>query len=83
LNVLSKPSSIVIVSVFLMQGCSLPKLQSQEPTEIPPSLATPCQPLPSLNDGTAASVLRWIAGASEIYAECSSRHRALVQAWPR
>ena len=74
---------ILVSSVFLMQACALPKVPSQEPTEIPPSLATPCQSLPSLNDGTAASVLRWIAGASEIYAECSSRHRALVQAWPR
>ena len=76
-------SSGVIVLALLMTGCASLNPPSQEPTEIPPSLATPCQPLPSLNDGTAASVLRWIAGASEIYAECSSRHRALVQAWPR
>lgn len=71
-------SSLVLV---LLTACASPKMQSPERTAIPPNLATPCQNLPSLDDGTAASVLRWIAQAAELYAECKSRHGALVEAW--
>jgi hypothetical protein len=57
--------------------------QSTEQTEIPANLSTPCPPVPSLRDGQAGTVLRWGAQLIEQYAECSSRHKALVQAWPK
>lgn len=28
-------------------------------------------------------MLKWGVQAIELYAECQSRHRALVQAWPK
>lgn len=34
-------------------------------------------------DGTGAAVLRWSISTAELYRECQSRHRRLVEAWPR
>lgn len=72
--------STVILSACLMTGCSSYAPLSPEPTEIPANLATPCQPVPELRDGQAGTVLRWGAQLVELYAECASRHRRLVQA---
>jgi hypothetical protein len=56
---------------------------SPEPMEIPANLATPCPPVPQLLDGQSGTVLRWGAQLIEQYAACQSRHRRLVQAWPK
>ena len=73
----------VILSAFLMTACASSAVQSPEPTEIPANLATLCPQVPELRDGQSGTVLRWGAQLVELYAQCQSRHRALVQAWPK
>lgn len=67
---------------LLLAGCnSLPTLP--EPQDIPPSLETLCPPLQPPSDGTGAAMLNWGVQTIELYAECQSRHKRLVQAWPK
>lgn len=73
--------SLILVPVFLL-GCSSLPTQPELPA-IPPSLATPCPPLRPPGDGTGGVVLKWGIQIIEQYAECQSRHRRLVEAWPK
>ena len=72
-----------IALVLMMMGCAPSMPLSTEPTAIPANLATPCPSLPLVRDGQAGTVLRWGAQVIEQYAECQSRHRRLVEAWPK
>jgi hypothetical protein len=66
----------------LLAACnSLPT--QPEPQAIPPSLATLCPPPRPPSDGTGETMLKWGIQQIELYAECASRHRRLVEAWPK
>ena len=66
----------------MLMACasSTKQLQASPP---PPDLAQPCEPLPPLADGIAATVLRWAVATVEQYQDCQRRHGALVRAWPQ
>jgi hypothetical protein len=49
----------------------------------PASLRQPCPDLSQLNDGTGAALLRWGVVTARLYRECQSRHKELVEAWPK
>ena len=72
----------IAIFALILTGCALTPPQS-EPQEIPANLATPCQPLQHLNDGTGGAVLKWSLAAAKQYADCQSRHKRLVEAWPK
>jgi hypothetical protein len=73
-----------VIGLALMLAACTPSMPlSPESTEIPANLSTSCPPLPQVRDGQAGTVLRWGAQVVELYAECSSRHRRLAEAWPR
>ena len=74
--------STAILSACLLMACQSSGKLSTEPTELPANLATPCPAVPQLRDGQSGTMLRWGAQLIELYAECSSRQRGLVQAWP-
>ena len=44
------------------------------------SLTESCPPLSRIDDGRADTILRWIIVTAEAYADCSARHRRLVEA---
>ena len=70
-----------LTSLALMTlGCQSLTGPSEARAPIPPSLTAPCQPLQPLSDGLAATVLRWITETAESYRECSSKHKALIEA---
>ena len=64
----------------LIAGCASPMPPSAARSPLDVSLTEPCPPLSPLADGTGATVLRWIIGTAENYADCSARHRALTKA---
>lgn len=74
--------SIVIAAVLTLQGCSIFKPPSDLP-EIPANLATLCPPLQQIESGDAGSMLKWGVVSAKQYAECQSRHKRLVEAWPK
>ncbi len=74
--------SIVIGLVLPMMGCGVFKPPSDLP-EIPANLATPCPPLQQIDSGDAGSLLKWGVVSVKQYAECQSRHKRLVEAWPK
>lgn len=48
--------------------------------QVPANLLVPCDPLPLLSDGIAASVLRWSIEVVNQYQDCAASHQALIQA---
>jgi hypothetical protein len=76
----SLKSLFTLTSVCLLMGCESLGTPSEARSPIPPSLTSQCDPLPDLEDGTAATVLRWIVGASEAFHACDRKHKALVEA---
>lgn len=68
------------MSASTMTGCASQGAPSEARAPIPASLTSPCQPLPNLQDGTGAAVLRWVTSASKAYHECAAKHHELAEA---
>ena len=64
----------------LLAGCASPMPPSQGRTPLDASLVEPCPPLSPLADGTGAAVLRKLIEVGDAYADCSARHRRMVEA---
>ena len=77
---MSLKAPFLYMSVLMLMGCESLGTPSEARSPIPPSLTSPCDPLPELADGTGASLLRWIVEASESYHAVCRKHRALVEA---
>lgn len=71
-----------ITPLLFLSGCGVFKRQSDLP-EIPANLATPCPPLPQIDSGDAGPMLKWGVVSTKQYADCQSRHKRLVEAWPK
>lgn len=69
--------------LMLSAGCATPGPILRP--ELPPELAAPCEPGPGYPEGAVplAELLDVVAQREAAAAECRSRHRGLVAAWPR
>lgn len=64
-----------------MTGCA----SLSEPPDlpaIPANLRLECPPVAPPNDGKGATIMKWSVSLIELYRECQSRHKRLVEAWP-
>ena len=57
--------------------------QPLAPKPPPANLRTPCPDLVAPADGTGATLLPWSIATVMQYRECQSRHRRLLEAWPK
>ena len=75
-------SSVLFIATcaLILTGCASSTQPSEARAPIPANLTQPCESLPTLADGTGASVLRWITQAAQLYQECSARQRHLSEA---
>jgi hypothetical protein len=68
---------------LILSGCSTPP---SEPVAVrlPPALTAPCEPLPLLTveigQDLRPAVLQNRVDSERVHAECSARHRAVIQA---
>ena len=68
----------------LMTGCSASLPVTPQPkVELPASLRQPCDPVPVLQHGDNVSVFLYVRALIAQYGECSAKHDAIVDAWPK
>jgi hypothetical protein len=72
-----------VLICLTMTACASSTPRSPDALQPPASLRQPCPDLSQLNDGTGAALLRWGVVTARLYRECQSRHKELVEAWPK
>ena len=73
-------SPCTVIFVSLIAGCASYGQPSTARSNLDASLIEPCQKLSQPTDGTGGAILRWALATVDAYADCSARHRGLVEA---
>lgn len=68
--------------VLTMTGCASFARPSQA-VPLQADLREPCPDLEEPTGGTRAEMLRWSTETVHAYQECQSKHRRVVEAWPK
>lgn len=71
-------SLYIAMLAFLIAGCA--SLTTSSKVRPQANLRQQCPDLPQLDDGTRATVLKWITYTIKEYQECQSRVKRLVEA---
>jgi hypothetical protein len=70
--------------MLILSGCSTAPPAEPVPVRLPAALVAPCEPLPALavepGQDLRPAVLQNRVESERVHAECSARHRAVIQA---